>query len=250
MRGFANWVALRRSKRWPSTFSELLGERMRRRRESIQRVLEARAGQSPAVDAVTAAGHTANGQLTEQASMPEEQEQATQISSTLPARSHKRKMRMSAPVRSALVLAALALGTAGLWLTRPLWNAKKPTIAVAQIAAPAACATVTQEPQSAMPSPSRMLKIVANEPVAQLRIDGATIIVPEPVKQLDVPLAPQSRILIAVAADGRRVEAQLAPEQQQLDVSFPSRRRAPTPVLKMNKPPQTDGLAASPYGSK
>ena len=99
----------------------------------------------------------------------------------------------------------------------------------------------------------RDLLVSADSPIAQLRIGDRNIILPEPVTTAEVPLREgDTRSLVAIAKDGRKVEIELAEGQREVTVAFPERTTGaprPRPVLPPKPKSGEDGpgLADSPY---
>ena len=140
-----------------------------------------------------------------------------------------------------------------------------------------AAADQTRDPHSARPScghavsscrrapaasaraAAPILKIVANEPIAQLSIDARTIVVPEATRTMEVPFSgePPER-LIALTEDGRKLEITLTQTQRDIRLDFPAQTSAspakPAPIRPGSRPSRRaqpeDGLADSPYGAQ
>jgi eukaryotic-like serine/threonine-protein kinase len=111
-------------------------------------------------------------------------------------------------------------------------------------------------PAPAAPS-DKPLAVQANAPIAKLQIDGRSIQIPKPTRQLSVPLdAAERRETLAVEAassDGRRVSVEVAGDTEKLEISFPRAvgvARPPGPVRSSTpKRPDPPGLAPTPYGT-
>jgi serine/threonine-protein kinase len=91
--------------------------------------------------------------------------------------------------------------------------------------------------------PLHKLQIVANEPVARVRVDEKWLPVSAPARQLDVPLGPlQSQrgfVLQAISARGRTIETRVAPGARMARLDFPNE---PSELHPM------PALADNPYG--
>ncbi len=182
---------------------------------------------------------------------------------------------------------------------RPLWGVAAAAMGVAVLlgvflvlrapVSPAAGASTALEPSASsdavspsaiaaagapVPATSRgALKLSANVPVAQLVLDGRTVVLPSAVTELLVPLdetAPAK--LTAITEDGRKLELTLTPGQTAVQLEFPAQLPTaaaapappgaaslpptplpPTPLTRPKPPspaPAGDGLADSPYGAK
>jgi serine/threonine-protein kinase len=123
---------------------------------------------------------------------------------------------------------------------------------------------VAAAPPSETAASSLLLHIEANEPIAQLTIGARTIVVPEAIREMEVPVdAPAGTRVKAMTADGRKLEVTLAEGQGHLTLEFPApaaatasastplerpARRIPAPRPKPRGEDEP-GLAESPYGS-
>jgi hypothetical protein len=102
-----------------------------------------------------------------------------------------------------------------------------------------------------------VLRLAADAPIAQVHVGDRSIVLPDPVRRVEIPLADAERgtalSIRAVSDDGRRAEATLVANALQLTLSFgdPAPKLAPRRRVGPAKPPpDDDGLAASPYGGK
>ena len=82
-------------------------------------------------------------------------------------------------------------------------------------------------PRVAIPPPTPVLevRVVADEPIAQLSLDGQHRLLPEPSNDVAVPLsAPVSAAglaVVALTADGRKATGEVGEGQKLLELSFP-----------------------------
>lgn len=108
------------------------------------------------------------------------------------------------------------------------------------------------------PAPERsILRVLADSPVAQLRLGDRDIVLAEPVNSPEIALSADERgralTLRAIARDGRRTELQLEPDQREVRVTFPAPAPAAVPPPAVRRPIRPEptsgpGLADSPYG--
>lgn len=154
-------------------------------------------------------------------------------------------------------LVALGVGGVVAWQLRGT-GPGEPTTAAATGEPTATAEPVDREPppETTTASPiaaPRDLVVSADSPIAQLRIGDRNIILPEPVKKAEVPLREgDTRRLVAIAKDGRKVELELAEGQRDVTIAFPDRpagAASPRPVLPPKPKSGEDGpgLADSPY---
>lgn len=159
-------------------------------------------------------------------------------------------------------IAAVLVGVLGAVGFMTLQGRSKP-LATGRAPEPAAA-------QSSKAKPSDVLTVIADEPIAQLSVDARTIVMPEAVRELDVPVGEaRPSKLVALTQDGRRVEVKLT-GQTRVELTFPqapepeaaASASASTPIARPVRPapppkppirpptPPGDGLADSPYGAK
>ena len=155
-------------------------------------------------------------------------------------------------------LASLAFTYRTGWLTSPASPA--PAEPVRSSAAESTAAPVVSVPAlpatTALPEAPRGFVVEADADMAQLVVDGKAIILPEPTREVALPAGakPPGR-LVALTADGRRVEAKVAPDQRRVTLDFPEAARVrPRPAVVPYPTPKKGGgddeLADSPYGAQ
>ena len=106
--------------------------------------------------------------------------------------------------------------------------------------------------QSASAVAPRVLHIAANAPIAQLQLDEQTILLPEAVSELDLPISGDAPTRFrAVAADGSQVDLRLSAGQDRIRIDFPvlsqPAARRPAQAAPPTSGNEDPGLADSPY---
>ncbi len=187
------------------------------------------------------------------------------------------------PASSRRWLGALALivigGASAFYVmsTKPSSEPTSQATALSQASATTPSPSATSSTETARPN---ALKIHANEPIAQLRLDDKTLVIPDATVDIEIPLTgDRPTKVVALTSDGRAATTQLAPDARAIELAFPPKpatsasdepsasaepsastrppprapaHRRPGPAAPPTQPGTSgdDGLADSPYGAK
>lgn len=161
--------------------------------------------------------------------------------------------------------AALLLGggAAAAFTLRAKQAADEPMASMTSVPASSSSAPQVAVPNTQATAPPNApdgLTVVANAEMAQLVVDGKALVLPDPTREVTLPPSAETpRHLVALTADGRRVETELLAEQRKVTVTFPEASAAAASPRPASRPiprptPKSGGgddeLADSPYGAQ